>query len=82
MFGRRRPAVVRGTIAAEPIFAAAARALKTEAYADGIADGIETTLRLLLGEAADGGVPYAGELPADAEEWARAALHRVRRARA
>lgn len=48
-----------------------------ELYAKGVQDGMETTLTLLLGRDAGGGVPYQGNLNQSAREWAEAALARI-----
>lgn len=69
-FSRRRPTVVSRL----PTPESAAKAALSTAYGQGVAHGFETTLRLLLGEPADGGVPYGGELPPDCVAWARSAL--------
>lgn len=48
-------------------------------YGEGVLHGMQTTLTLLLGEPADGGVPYMGApLPEDAIRWAEQALAKSR----
>lgn len=50
-------------------------------YGDGVAHGMETTLRLLLGEPADGGYPCPGPLTDETVAWAQRALHKLEEAR-
>lgn len=50
-------------------------------YGQGIADGMEMTLRLSLGQEVEGGSPYAGPLPGEFVVWAEAALERVEEAK-
>lgn len=59
------------------VLATAHRQSLATTYRDGLRDGITMTLTLLLGREADGGVPYRGELPAGAREWAEGALAAV-----
>lgn len=46
-------------------------------YAEGISDGIEMALRLLLGESTDGAAPFTGPMTPECESWARDALARL-----
>lgn len=57
---------------------ALARAAQCGRYAEGMAAGCELTLRMLLGHADHGGVPYSGPVPAELRDWAEQALRRVR----
>lgn len=47
---------------------------KKRLYGEGLADGMEGTLRLLLGEPWSGGEPCPGPVPENVERWARDAL--------
>lgn len=46
-------------------------------YRDGVRDGMEITLRLLLGDASPGGKPYEGDRPEELVVWAQNALDRI-----
>jgi hypothetical protein len=50
-------------------------------YRDGLRDGMQITLELLLGTppelAAGQGIPYRGERPRELEAWARRALAQI-----
>jgi hypothetical protein len=72
---------LRRAPAAPPPVVEYARANQARLYSDGIADGIEMTLRALLGESQNGAAPFDGDLPADVRRWARECLARVRIAR-
>jgi hypothetical protein len=56
-----------------------ARTTSAAHYSSGWRDGAGTTLRLLLGEPANGVTPFRGELPPDVRAWAEAALARLDR---
>ena len=62
----------------DQVVAARVRQARTVAYAEGVRDGMEIALALLLGEEVEGGVPYEGRLNKSAQEWAEAALARIR----
>ena len=47
------------------------------AYEEGVIDGMEITLSLLLGPRAQGGQPFTGPLSVEAREWAALALSRI-----
>lgn len=46
-------------------------------YRDGIRDGMEITLRLIVGDDSTDGEPYRGWKPKQLRKWARAALGRI-----
>ncbi len=46
-------------------------------YGQGIADGFEIALRLLLGETTEGTVGFTGPLTPETEAWALLALKRL-----
>ena len=48
-------------------------------YAEGVADGFEIVLRLVMGEEASGAPPYVGPRPAELEAWCAKALLRLGR---
>ena len=51
-------------------------------YGDGVLDGMEITLKLLLGiQPKEGGDPFGGRLPDDAEVWAEKAWAKIALAR-
>lgn len=47
-------------------------------YADGVRDGFEIVLNLLLGKPDSGVPPFQGPVPDDIREWAERALSKVR----
>jgi hypothetical protein len=47
-------------------------------YQRGIADGMETAFRLLLGQSVDGVRPYLGPLDPSTQQWAEQLLAAVR----
>jgi hypothetical protein len=50
-------------------------------YKNGIADGMEIALKLMLGQEAEGGIPFKGPLSADAQNYAMAALAAIGKTR-
>ncbi len=52
--------------------------LSLKIYGDGIQDGFEIVLRLILGEEAAGGVPYSGPVPDELRHWAQSALDKIK----
>lgn len=50
-------------------------------YGQGIRDGFDITLKLLLGEPAGGGEPYRGPMPDELRAWAKAALDKIEASR-
>jgi len=47
-------------------------------YRDGLADGMEITLKLLLGRPTNGGTPCPQPLSVAIEDWALRALHNIK----
>jgi hypothetical protein len=58
-------------------FAYVAEQTQRRLYSQGLKDGVEMTLRLLLGEEDHGGQPFTGSRSPELETWARDALRRV-----
>lgn len=47
-------------------------------YGEGMRDGFEAVLRLVIGESVDGAEPYSGPVPDELRAWAGECLGRVR----
>jgi hypothetical protein len=46
-------------------------------YGEGVEDGIESTLRLMLGQPVSGATPYHGPLPDELRAWIETALQTI-----